>query len=340
MHRENFPENPYAYLPKSWINTSRKSYSWTEVKNLLRDKGEDIKGQADEAYSSGASDLPRSEFSLILGPSSPPSTIITEDNESFRDAVSRAGSISSSLSLQSFPAVQNDPPVIRPKEVITEPTDEPGHPDLTDAASILPEFTLPAGAIELDLLAYDAIPALIAGVLKGANVAEFLDRLGVLAYPSTHSGFMCCRFFFSSRNISEIGKTIIRENVGHQFSSMIRQIFDDKKHVKYIVLAIRVAYGAFWHSGERQSFRSHERFLAKLILDVDLYDKNPELWKAIYSRVENWDELDWGELSLVSKPCIPALRRAIRLLYKTETSKFRHTLTKFCTEQASRKCFG
>ena len=49
------------------------------------------------------------------------------------------------------------------------------------------EFTLPAWAIELDLLDCDAIPALIAGVLRGTNVTEFLERLEVLAYTGTPS---------------------------------------------------------------------------------------------------------------------------------------------------------
>ena len=61
-----------------------------------------------------------------------------------------------------------------PVEVITEPTDVP--------SPVPAEFTLPPKAIELDLLDCDAIPTLIASVLRGTNVKEFLERLEVLAY--------------------------------------------------------------------------------------------------------------------------------------------------------------
>jgi hypothetical protein len=53
------------------------------------------------------------------------------------------------------------------------------------------EFMLPPGAIELDLLDCDAIPTLIANVLRGTNVDEFLERLEVLAFTRTYSGFIC-----------------------------------------------------------------------------------------------------------------------------------------------------
>jgi hypothetical protein len=49
------------------------------------------------------------------------------------------------------------------------------------------EFTLPAEAIEWDLLDCNAIPALIGGVLRGTNVNEFLERLEVLAYSGRRS---------------------------------------------------------------------------------------------------------------------------------------------------------
>jgi hypothetical protein len=59
-------------------------------------------------------------------------------------------------------------------EAITNPTDEP--------VPVPAQITLPAKAIELDLLDCDAIPTLIAGVLRGTNVNEFLERLDVLAF--------------------------------------------------------------------------------------------------------------------------------------------------------------
>jgi hypothetical protein len=68
-------------------------------------------------------------------------------------------------------------------EAISEPTSEP--------APVPAEFTLPAEAIELDLLDCDAIPTLIASVLRGTNVNEFLERLEVLAYTGAYSGFIC-----------------------------------------------------------------------------------------------------------------------------------------------------
>ena len=109
------------------------------------------------------------------------------------------------------------------------------------------EFTLPAGAIEWDLLDCSGIPALIGGVLRGTNVNEFLERLEVLAYTGRRS-FIAVDF--SSRNIPDIGKTTIHESNGNLFTSMIRQVFD--KHTR---LAIQVAYEVFWNSGELQSFR-------------------------------------------------------------------------------------
>ncbi|KAN0129047.1 Uncharacterized alpha/beta hydrolase domain (DUF2235) domain containing protein [Lactarius tabidus] len=48
--------------------------------------------------------------------------------------------------------------------------------------------------IELDLLDCDAIPTLIAGILRGTNVNEFLQRLGVLACSGTRSDFICYLF--------------------------------------------------------------------------------------------------------------------------------------------------
>ncbi|KAN0129057.1 Uncharacterized alpha/beta hydrolase domain (DUF2235) domain containing protein [Lactarius tabidus] len=148
------------------------------------------------------------------------------------------------------------------------------------SVAVVPEFRLLAEAVEWDLLDLDSIPALIGGVLRGTNVDVFLERLEVLAHLN-------------------IGKVMmIQMGNGYQFSSMIRQVCgDDKKYADHTGSAIRVAYEVFWHS------------------DVDLYDRNTELWKIIHSKVESWNEL---------RTAAPAssLQRAVRLLHKTESGQF------------------
>ena len=64
----------------------------------------------------------------------------------------------------------------------------------TDLNVLLPKEI--AGAIELDLLDCNVVHALITGVLRGTNVKEFLERLGVLACTGTYPDFICCRSFF------------------------------------------------------------------------------------------------------------------------------------------------
>jgi hypothetical protein len=56
---------------------------------------------------------------------------------------------------------------------------------------------LPPEAIELDLLDCDVIPTLIAGILRGSNVNEFLERLGVLACTGMHWVLYVIDFFFT-----------------------------------------------------------------------------------------------------------------------------------------------
>ncbi|KAN0129055.1 hypothetical protein V8E53_013205 [Lactarius tabidus] len=73
---------------------------------------------------------------------------------------------------------------------------------------------------------------------------------------------------------------------------MIRQLCGDKKYAEHTVLAIRLAYDVFWHSG------------------VDLYNRHMELWKTIHSKVEGWDELPTDAHT-------SSLRRAVRLLHQT-----------------------
>ena len=208
FHEENFSKDPFACLPKSWINKPEKRYGWTEVINLLRGKEEDMEDQVDIAYRSGTKDLPPPKFSPIIE---------SEDARSVRTLArwgsrssmrSHASSIDRRSHHQMDSASKGDMSGNQsgPVEAITKPIDEPVPPDLTDTWTILPEFTLPPEAIELDLLDCDAIPALIAGALRDTNVAEFLERLEVLAYTGTHLDLMCFSIFFSQ----EIFQTLAR----------------------------------------------------------------------------------------------------------------------------------
>ncbi|KAN0128870.1 Uncharacterized alpha/beta hydrolase domain (DUF2235) domain containing protein [Lactarius tabidus] len=108
----------------------------------------------------------------------------------------------------------------------------------------------PPEAIESDLLDCDVIPALIASVLRGTNVNEFLERLGVLACLVN-------------------GVREIRED--SQFSSMLQQVYSDEKYAQYPDLAMRVTYQVFWHS------------------EIDLYTSDEGLWRAVLSWVEKWN---------------------------------------------------
>ena len=65
-------------------------------------------------------------------------------------------------------------------------------------------FTLLAEAIEWDLLDCNAIPTLIAGVLRGTNMNEFLERLQVLAYLGRRS------FIVVDFSLHEIFQTLAR----------------------------------------------------------------------------------------------------------------------------------
>jgi hypothetical protein len=96
---------------------------------------------------------------------------------------------------------------IGPAEVISEPTFEP--------ALVPAEFRLPPEAIELDLLDCDAIPTLIASVLRGTNVNEFLERLEVLAYTGKYSGLLCTDLFiYSSRNCQILARRRFDSAIG------------------------------------------------------------------------------------------------------------------------------
>jgi hypothetical protein len=234
--------------------------------NLLRDKDDYMKEKVADALKCGTMSISPLEFSST-------STIASRGREYFRNVVRSAGSRSASvhsasplregsLDRQSFglrslmvfastiggETSGNQTGVVQnsPVEVTTESTNE--------LAPVPANVELPPKAIELDLLDCDAIPALIAGVLRGTNVNEFLERLEVLAYTGTHSRFMYCRFIFSSRNRSDDGNMTIREKNGHQFSLMIQQACSDIKY-EHTGLAIQVAYEVFWHSGETRCFR-------------------------------------------------------------------------------------
>ena len=187
---------------------------------MLRDKEEDMKDQAASAPRRGTMDLPPPESFSMPGPGQPSNiaTIITEDRTSIRNtarmASSRSLSVASGISSTSSYSLGrqmqmdsassqggdtsdnqsgavHDYPLIT-VEVITDHTNESVPADMTDAGDVQNGFTLPAGAIELDLLDCDAIPALIAGVIRGTNVTEFLERLEVLAYTGTQLDFMFC----------------------------------------------------------------------------------------------------------------------------------------------------
>ena len=211
-------ETPFARLPETWINKSGKRYGWMEVIKLLRDKEEHMKDKAADAFNSSKMFLPPPSFS-------PTASIASDERKSFRETVRRAGSRSSSVG--SFPAIvpqpssasrqslkdsastrggytsDKQPGVVQNGlvEAITEKY-EPASVPLAVPA----EFTLPAGAIELDLLDCDAIPALIVGVLRGTNVHEFLQRLEVLAYTGTYSDYMCWHFFFPHEIFQTLAK--------------------------------------------------------------------------------------------------------------------------------------
>jgi hypothetical protein len=98
--------------------------------------------------------------------------------------------------------VDHESPITVDSELIPKLKHKIAPLDMTDAGVpaniILAKFTLPACVIELDLLDCNAIPALIAGILRGTNVTEFLECLEVLAYTGTTSSDLYS-FDFSSR---------------------------------------------------------------------------------------------------------------------------------------------
>ena len=153
-----------------------------------------MKDQAASASRNGTMDL--SPPKLFSVPSHLQSFVTDdEDRSSIRNAVKHtcSSSLASAASQtnsrrSSFSSLDHGSPITANWEVITEPKHDSAPPDMTDdgiPGNHVAEFTLPAWAIELDLLDCDAIPALIAGVVRGTNVTEFLERLEVLAYTGT-----------------------------------------------------------------------------------------------------------------------------------------------------------
>ena len=186
-----------------------------------------------------------------------------------RDTIRRAstslpGSRPSSVNLQTrFPDSDHQSPINSESAHGGHVIDDPIVAEAITTASpptnvpILPaEFTLPPEAIELDLLDCNGIPTLIAGVLNGTNVNEFLERLEALAYTGTHSDLVPSIVDFSSQYVSDDGKISIQEENEGQFSLMVQKVFDEGEFqykFKYAKLAIKIAYDAFGHSGERLS---------------------------------------------------------------------------------------
>ena len=96
-------------------------------------------------------------------------------------------------SVKIFPV---DPPVPeKPEKLVT--VSSPHMRAVRDLVGKDHTDLLPPEAIELDLLDSDVIPTLIAGVLRGSNVNEFLERLGVLACTGMRWTYICYQLFFT-----------------------------------------------------------------------------------------------------------------------------------------------
>jgi hypothetical protein len=162
LHSSVFPHNgssnnasePFAHLPESWANDS----GWTRILELFRDQGGNIRAEAIDAFDNNTE-------ILQVHPPAP---------ETRPETTSQA-------TLSAQPLVL-DPTIVSPSvQGLREAVgNETVHADV-----------LPPKAIELDLLDCDVIPALITGVLRGRNVNEFLERLGVLACTGMCSNLIC-----------------------------------------------------------------------------------------------------------------------------------------------------
>ena len=219
---------PFACLPKSWANNS----DWTEILDLLRNKEQNIKAEAISTFDNVQVDPPTPEIN-VEAPATPTLLNINAEAISTSDNVQvhppapeinleapatptllniKAEAISTfdnvqvhprvpeiSLEAPAMPTILIDPPS-RSHTVTTlaSPNTEGVREVLNNGPAVA--NVLPPEAIEFDLLDCDSIPALIAGVRRGTNVKEFLERLGVLTCTGMCSDFICtyCRFFFTT----------------------------------------------------------------------------------------------------------------------------------------------
>lgn len=198
-HSDDSSKNPspFARLPTSWTNDS----DWTKIINLLRDQGENAKVAAVGAFDSSNKIVLFGPPCLDAEPKIEPGTLAEPPSKftvsgtvrTMRDVVAGMTGPSVTFSSMNMQAVRN----IADAKAVRDITDTKAARDIADTNLdvLLPEAF--ARTIELDLLDCDAIPALITGVLRGTNVKEFLERLGVLACTRMYPDFIFCRFFFT-----------------------------------------------------------------------------------------------------------------------------------------------
>lgn len=79
------------------------------------------------------------------------------------------------------------------------------------------------GAIKLDLLNCNVIPALITGVLRGTNVEDFLEHLGVLACTYMYPNFICCQFFLTKCFRKGCGENLRGQPIHFDSSTSLQQ---------------------------------------------------------------------------------------------------------------------
>jgi hypothetical protein len=177
-----FPEVPFAGFLDLWFDESGKRYDWAQIIQLLRDE----EGHRDDAVLafSRTRDLP--DPPQFLSTSAPAPQLVLDPPVSspmLAPISQRVPDPREPLSMPSSSRLQVVPDVLEIRSERTEalrPMEE-GKSDI-----------LPVSAIQLDIFEPGEIPALIAGVLGGTNVNEFLERLGALACTGMHSDHICC----------------------------------------------------------------------------------------------------------------------------------------------------
>ena len=152
--------SPFARLPKSWTD----DLDWTKIIKLLRDRGEDTKVEAVAAFDNSNEIVPVHPPLPNTKPKIKPVT---------RGSTLRNRTMSRSTQTQAV------------RDIVVD----------TNLDVLLPEAI--ASAIELDLLDCDVIPVLITGVLRGTNVKECLERLGVLACTRMYPDLYLLLIFFT-----------------------------------------------------------------------------------------------------------------------------------------------